>query len=232
VIKRTGMPRYRFCEEERKSLHRLGVIDAQIEELEAILPACRAMTTDAPRLQDVRSALEGAGKAIKHAQQSIARLSRADKSAPALFEALNRVHMASYDPAAGRDGDMREIDRALDATSSLAAVVEYALERLGEKERRPNVANPMVIEHIVEALLRGWAKGPQNSSKVFTLDISRGPHPLKASRAPATRARGSAFLDVVNICYGAIGRRPEPDRAIRAYLAERAKRREHRNWAG
>jgi len=204
------VPRYRFSVEQRDRLHRCDLIDAQIEELEAILPVCRAMTTDDARLQDVRAELEDAAKAIGRAQRSISRLFKGDKSSLALFEALNRVQAASYDAAAGRYGEIREFDGALDAMSSLAAVVAQALDGLGNEERRTNIADPRSIENIYDALLRGWAKRSREPSKIFNIRASRGPK--------------SKFREVAGICYEAIERDIDPERAIRAYMGERTKR--------
>ena len=193
----------RFSAERREDLHRLGVIDAQIDALEAILPGCRVLTRDSPRLQDVREELQAVASAISATVKSISLLEQADrKSAPARFEALNRMQKASYEGGGDLDEEVRA---ARDALCALHRAACKAIDELGNKQRRSNSAAARPIELIHDALTRGWVNGARGPIKRFNIPVSLDPK--------------SAFREIVIICYETMTGKPghDPERAIRRY---------------
>jgi hypothetical protein len=193
----------RFSRERRKALLKLGVVDAQIKALEAVLPMCRLLITDDPPLRSVREELESVAGAISDARQKICQF--ADE--PAAWEARNRIDAASYalGVAQGATG------RACGALDDLGGVVGKALSDLGTTQRRTNSASPAPIKWIHDALVRGWAKGGRDASgaiKPFNIKVSG--------------ANESVFLTVAAICYETMKGSPEietPLRAVRSYTS-------------
>src|SRR5262249_28166408 len=151
VMSKSDAPALRFNVERRKDLHNLGLIDAQIEELEAVLPMCRLLITDDPPLRSVRGALELVAQAISAARRKTCQFA----NTPAAWEARHRMDAASL--ALG--GDLGEVARAISAFEALGHVVERAVSDLGTTQRRTNRADPSPIRLIHTALVKGWARG-------------------------------------------------------------------------
>jgi hypothetical protein len=193
----------RFSAERRGDLQRLGLIDEQIEELEAILPMCCLLITDDPPLRDVRDELDLIAQATADARQKICKCAKT----PAAHEARYRIDAASY--ALG--GDLGETGRACAALNDLSRVVAQAISALGTKQRRTNRAANMPIKLIHEALIRGWGRrGPRlrGFGQQFNVKVSSAPK--------------SVFREVVGICYQTMragGEEAEPLRAVKTYMA-------------
>ena len=191
-----------FSAERRGDLQRNGLLDAQIEELEAVLPMCRLLTTDDPRLGSVREELELVARALSDARRKICQF--ADK--PAAWEARHRIDMASHTLG----GDSGEAGRACAALVALGRAVERAVSDLGTTQRRTNRADPSPIRLIHKALEKGWARGGRDAHgciKQFNIKVSSAPE--------------GVFLKVVAICYETMkGSRDieTPLRPVRSYM--------------
>jgi hypothetical protein len=143
-----------FGASQRDTLHRLGVIDAQIAELEAVLPLCRVMLSGLTPLRDVRDELDALTAAMKSAQTRMSGLLKASDLRPASLEAWNRILAASFD--AGGDG--RELERAANALQTAREAVLRARQVLPREQRRSNAASPWPVAWIHQALIRGWGR--------------------------------------------------------------------------
>jgi hypothetical protein len=221
---------YSFSPDSRRSLRKLGLTDAQIVELEKVLPFCRLDIEDAPRLEDVRDELLSTERAIKSVLRRVQRL-RAEPGtlSPAAREAMNRVQRAScaeieaarealavQEVEGNRDeieaarealngahaaGGDRVIERAAKALAAMDRVIGRALDDLGTEQRRTKAASPRPIERIYRALLLGSARG---GSGAFN---------------PAGRGAVARLTTAAEICYAAIGASDgySPERAIKAF---------------
>jgi hypothetical protein len=192
-MSKAGNAEPRFSVERRKDLRNEGLVDAQIDELEAILPMCRLLIADDPPLRSVREKLEAVAQSIAGARKKIGEYA----NTPAALEARWRIDAASRTLG----GDLGETERACAALDDLGRVVERAISDLGTKQRRTNRAANMPIKLIDEALSRGRGL--------------RGLH-VKVSSAPE-----GVFMRIVAICYERMTGSEDvvtPLRAIRSYM--------------
>ena len=203
----------RFTPEQRVSLKRLDVIDAQIAELEAVLPFARLVLRRSAPLQDVRDELQSLAKEMESAQKRMSRLLEAHVSSLALHESWDRVWMASFEV----NGDGDEVERASNALTIAQDIVRRAQAELPNKQRRSNAGTPWPVARIHEALVRGWGKA--------YVQVRTGDAPAKAERIPPFPFKlstdpNSSFRVIVGICYDAIreSQDNDPERAIRAYV--------------
>jgi hypothetical protein len=180
-------------------LARLGLADAQIIELERVLPTCKLRIAASPPLQDVRDKLQQIRKDISKLNKSIASLIWLNESA-ASREGLIRLQEAAYKR---RDilGPITETMPipGLNVLYALASSADDAITSLGSQQRRSRAANPEPVWLIYQALITGWAKH------------HRG-RPI-----PKYDMRPAKFTKVVQIIYEAIGADYVPDRAVRGY---------------
>jgi hypothetical protein len=202
-----------FCADQLSDLKRLGVVKAQIAELETVLPACLLVSARHTPLQDVRGELISTKIAIKGAKSKIQRLSLQRGMTAAAFEARERVQLASH--KLGRGFRFEEITKALESLEALETAVRQAITDLGDRQRRMTTAEPWPIQLIHEALVRGWGKDGK--------DIKTRPFPkiMSPSLSHTPTSKRSVFSQVVSICYQAASPRVEnegQERAIRAYL--------------
>lgn len=190
----------RFDAEHLRRLAELQVTPEQVDELESVLPQCRAMLRDDPALHDVRDELLRLRKALVSAEGELARFDSLAERLPAISEALTRVALRD------RTGDA--LGRA--STSLVPAIfaIEKALRHLPSEQRRTNRALWGPVRLIAEALARSWT--------------SAKPFPHVPSEGHSTKR---PFRAVVGICYDAIGETKDSDplRAIRGYLASERK---------
>ena len=114
---------------------------------------------------------------------------------------------------------------------ALATAAREASETLPAKPARWRKADPRPIKRIMEALYAGWSKAKgtsvrrtpeyQTPEEAFVAigQVRTNPFPkeLRASSAP-----GSPFREIAGICYEAAGggQDSDPERAIKAYMAE------------
>jgi hypothetical protein len=213
------LPAYQFSEERRSDLARLGLADAQIIELEAVLATCKLRIADSPPLQDVRDKLLQIRKDFSKINKNITSLICLKESA-ASREGLLRLQEAAYKrrDILGLITETMPIP-GLNVLDALAASVDDAITNLGT-QRRSRAANPEPVWLIAQALITGWAKHHRG-----------GPIP-RYDLGPAK------FIEVVQIVYEAIGSPADyvPERALRGYRKwrklETAKKRAERDRIG
>jgi hypothetical protein len=197
----SAVPTYGFLAERRNDLARLGVTEAQIAELELILPGCYALIEEYPTLTDTQdefqqliAALDG----VKRVFEPHTKCAR---------EALNRWQMAAH-ALCHQFGSDPEFAHKLGLDTLLRAARD-AQHGLGVKQRRSRAANPEPIRRISDALSFGWARG-------------HGDKPRTAYRMPPGK-----FREIVQIAYEAMGANAGqdymPERALRGYNAWRKK---------
>jgi hypothetical protein len=169
------------------------VTEAQIAELEAVLPSCHALIEDHSPLTDTRDELQKLIAALGELQRVFESRTKAAR------EALNRWQMAAHAlrHPFGRDP---EFALRLDIDTLLQAARD-AQDRLGSAQRRSHAANPEPIRRIDDALVLGWAKA----------------HAGKA--IPAYCVPPRAFREIVQFAYEAVGAERDyvPEKALRAY---------------
>jgi hypothetical protein len=191
----------RFTVEQCQDLREYGLVQEQIDELEAVLPAVRVMIADAPRLADVRDALQ----AILGAVTQLEKLLIGTRSGSTIMrEALARIQVASH--AARGPANVDQL--AVCALHRLRQAIERAQTELqGHAQRRSNAAAVEPIRRIHDALLLGWVKAARG--KV-----------MGAFNAKPSRSASSTFRSVVGTCYeAATGKMDhDPERAIKGYL--------------
>lgn len=196
----------RFTAAQRQDLRRLGLIDAQIEQLEPILCVCKAVLdvhTNVAPLNEVRDEFDRVEIALQAAQNHLTALRDARQSQPAPQEARLRIKVELYRTNPKSD----QIEEALQALQIVIDGVRSSKKRLPGEQRRHHTASSEPIEIIYNALLRAQLQG--TNAPEFRFHPSSG--------------EGSPFYCVVEICYAAS--RPNaatsPERAIKAFLKER-----------
>ncbi|MBI3375006.1 MAG: hypothetical protein HY017_25065 [Betaproteobacteria bacterium] len=201
----TGRPT--FSPEQRAELHRLGAIDAQIDELEAnALPISLAWLRNPPTLQDVRDQLEAVFVAVECAAAAMSGLLRAgDAMTLAKREAQARILEACYEIHHDPHDEHDLVEKASYALSRVQAVVKHARDSLPNAQRRTGAASPRPVEWIYQSLVSGFTKGHRQPLPPYTLRVSS--------------SQGSPFREIVGICYDAMGQRnTDPERAIKAFI--------------
>jgi hypothetical protein len=200
-----------FTADQRKRLLALGLLQSQIDELEAVLPLAAAFIQAPPALADVRDCLVRISGAQKRASKELLRLLDVAPTLPALLEAQYRV-LAADSLASNRDpGEtVRVANYALFAAG---AVFQRALDDLPPPptQRRHRAASAIPIFQLDAAMLRGFIKSHGETAR---------PMPLYAPKRSASP--GSQYRRIVGICYEAMGQRnTDPERAIKAFIRER-----------
>jgi hypothetical protein len=195
-----SQPHLVFGREQRNRLKHLGLVDAQIHKLENILPLCRAWLSKPATLLDVREKLADIAKPVRQAKKAMDALAKS--SSLASREAFNRILLA-VDPM--QPGEYAT-SMAVEKLNWVFQTVEGALKSLPTTQRRNNDANPVPIQLIERALLDGFCEHYSPGGQAMP------PYMLRTSRKMVP------FPEIVAICYEAIGRCGDPDRAIRNYL--------------
>jgi hypothetical protein len=197
----------RFTSSQRNELTKAGLLAAQINELEnAALPVAQAYLSKPPALQDVRDELQKLLTTMQDARDVMSRL-LSPKRAAATREVWNRVLLAEADMY----NSFECIEKALSAVTLAHAVVQRAKSDLPMEQRRHRTADPFPVARINKALLDGFVKEHGAGKK--------GPPRPRVSASPT-----SAFQGIVGICYDAMGRNADPERAIKAYINQRRRR--------
>ena len=199
-----------FSKDQRQQLLKLGVSDSQILELQSNgLPAVATVVRSLPKMQDVRDELSEVSTALRRSQRAISKLLSANDTAPARSEALLRVQSVSL----VLPGELEPLEHALAGLKVCDAAVSRAkedLEALGQ--RRFRAGHPRPIQRIEAALLQGFVKGrdPSRPMPEYLIKVSSSPT--------------SVFRRIVGICYEAAGvANTDPERAMKAYIAQRKK---------
>jgi hypothetical protein len=198
--------RHKFSSAQRTRLRDLGLLDEQTDELEGVLPLCKALLSKPATLTEVREKLSGIAKPLKKAMAAMDAIGK--RSSPAKIEAYDRILLAQETA----EPDNEVVAQQL---TQIIAIAQRAIESLGSEQRRAHDANPLPIGFIEAALLRGFRRhyDPEIQGK--------GLPPYEMT---AARKRGP-FSEVAAICYETIGRHNEPNRAIRNYVASTKHRR-------
>lgn len=199
-----------FSQARRNRLTQLGLCDVEVNELEIYLPLCRAILRHPAKLQDVRDEFESLRHKMERAHSAMSKLRKATRLMEAKYEAHQRLIMAD---------EGRDIEKAMQALESACNVVQHAQESLPTEQRRHRDADIEPVRLIDEALLSGFIKrhstesiDPVTGGRRFG---SLPRYTLKRSYSPKSR-----FRKIVGACYEAMGQRnPDPERAIRAYIA-------------
>ncbi len=189
-----------FSAAQRKALAALGLYAEQIDGLQATLPLIRSMLAPLSTATEIRMRWAALEKPLNQARRALTALVASDLADA--VEARVRLLDAANNP------DL--FDEALAGISTLEAAFSTARGKL-PTQRRAHQATWQPIGQIADALLNGFVKhfnpGHPTAAQVSALP----PYMLRVSRT-------EPFADVARICYQAIGRDQDPDRAIRVYL--------------
>ncbi len=197
-----------FAAAHRDRLKKLGVVEAQIEDLQNhALPAVRVLLRLRPTLAEVRTELTGFGEAVKDLTNAIVRINcGVDGSAQS--EACERITVEHWN-AELDDGDV--FDDLLIRLEILQLKVKRAAAALPSTQRRQLAAKRQPVKEIDDALRSGFVRHHQEAGEEVV-----PPYTLHTSSSP-----GSPFREIVGICYAAVGANGDPERAIKNYLAAR-----------
>jgi hypothetical protein len=190
-----------FTISDRKELAAAGAKQiAESAEIEKhALPICRKQCSASQRaFAEVRAIIADTLTAVSEAQVHLSRLY--SEQTDARKEARVRFEMSLHDMSADRD----PVDSTVRNLIDMRTILAHALAELPKGQRRHRTARIDPVRRIDEALLRGFTRG-------HTMPFP--PYLLRASSSP-----GSQFREVVGICYRAIGRNDDPERAIKAYI--------------
>jgi hypothetical protein len=192
-----------FTSSDRDQLRCLGLTAEQIGKLESILPVCKSVLdvhADAAPLNDVRAEFDRIAENLRATQKTLTALIDARQSRPADKEVWLRIVAELY--RTHREYQVTEkIDAAMQALQVVLEAVDAARDKVPHAQRRHHTASSEPIEIIHKALL------------------------LAGCVLKPSRTTDSVFFRVVDICYCAIRPNLEtsPERAIKAYMSERAK---------
>jgi hypothetical protein len=208
----TGADLPKFTADQRHRLSTLSVSEAQIKEVESIgLRWASIWLRKQPKLQDVRDELSTVSTAVNRARQALSKLLGADNTAPA---AARREALLWSQVAAQSMGYKLE---TLEMTETQLEVAQVLLDQAQTDvtkigQRRFRAADVFPIARIDQALLQGFVNGRDPSKPM-------PPYVIKVSSSPT-----SVFRQIVGICYEAAGAaNTDPERAIKAYIAQRKK---------
>lgn len=130
--------------------------------------------------------------------------------------AINALH--------GDDGQT-SMHHLIPRLTALVDAARSGIDNIGSKPRRHRVADPLPVRAINDALLRGWSHEhgpPVRAGDGYGTVPRTNPYPRELR--PSSK-EGSAFREIVRICYEAAGAPTEHDRlrAIEAFLQFRRK---------
>lgn len=186
-----------FSTTQKKQLLALGLLDEQVGELQRRLPQIKFLLEPGQTVTELRKKWAAIGRPLSQARREIARLSRSQDYGCA--EARFRLSDASENESLLED--------ALAAISDVESAIEAAKVKL-PKQRRRNSASSFPISLIERALLDGFTRHHVAPMPPYLIRTSRS----------------GVFADVVRICYQAVGRNVDPERAIRNYVSEKSLR--------
>lgn len=186
-----------FTDAARKDLLDLGVTARQIDELAFLLPLAQGKLINEagkPSNTDVVGALSKARKAVASARRALLSVSASANGHPMTHARLSVVLAPNGVFATDRDWLLSELPQQLELAERTLKRAESGWP-MNPVRRRTAQTYPIHLIHT--ALL---------PNSMFSL--------VAANQVP------KKFREVVKICYVEMGQDCEPDRAIRAYLAE------------
>lgn len=204
-----------FTATQRRELATLGLGPIQVEELRLALVETRRMIRKPAARNDVDSLLGGV-------------LATSDKLARMLQAMGTQIDVSHSQALAMIDSEYWQGERLEDSgptvahhllprLAALSDAARVAMQGLPETQTRHRTGDWRPIKRIDDALFSGW-------SKVYGLPAAP-PYPddFVPSASP-----GCAFRRIVGICYAAVGGNPDPERPLKAYVAQaNAQYREH-----
>jgi len=204
-----------FTDDHRKRLRKLRLTDSQVDALEATLPLSRVWLKKTPTMLDVRDELRKVSRPIERAESALLKLIGAGTTAPAKFEAQQRIMEAGIVKNDGPDAASRLLAMA-------KAVMQYAEP---DRKRGPRTSSYLPVARIHQALMRGWRSYRDRAELTGESDFYRDLNPpLVEFNVRLSASPRSAFREIVGICYDAMGfKDADPERAIRNYMALRDK---------
>ncbi|HTE40042.1 MAG TPA: hypothetical protein VK629_04385 [Steroidobacteraceae bacterium] len=176
-----------------RDLRALGLHVEQIEELQKHLLHIKMYLEPFSTVTDIRARWRTVGKPLGVARRELVRMMES-KLADAMEAKFRLVDVAE-------DPDL--IQSALKAIAAVEAAIGAASVKL-PTQRRNHSASSLPIGIIDRALLRGFTRHFPSPMPPYLLSASRS----------------GVFAKVVSICYQAVGRDADPDRAIRNYVKE------------
>lgn len=199
------MARPTFTENQRKRLKDIGLLPAQITEIENTLASNRALLEQPAPMNDVREELGAFRDAMDRACKIAAKLSDPKKYSKDKVAARNEA-WARLQWAASEASDVIEaLSASQAALETLGAIINIAINSLPKQQRTSVAADFRPIARIDEALLRGFTKADKSPLPPYTLKVSS--------------SSGNKFRQIVGICYAAMGQKnDDPERAIKTYL--------------
>lgn len=215
-----------FSDDQARRLHGLGVLPAQIDALCRALVTVWSCTSQGAAHRDVAAILRDTEKLASRLSK---RLQGRKDNATAHLSALARI-----EPIYWKDG--RVTHKGPNAATylcplldALASAASEALSKMPKSPMRHRTARPEPVACIADALLTAWPTG----ARVLWTKLGaegKGDAPPMAKPFPRkfrpSASPGSTFWRIVGICYEAVGANASPERAIKAYMAQRKKQRE------
>lgn len=204
-----------FSAWQRQQLAELQVVPEQIDELERVLPTCRAIRRNPAPMGEVRKDLIRLEKALRCASEELTRFEAAPDSEPALCEAFTRVQHEAFELS----------DRGEATTAAQMALlpaleaVSRALNALPREQRGPR-APWWPVARIHGALVLGWGRAyyPIRQGEAYSVVSAIAPAP-PFPHLPSTGPT-SLFRQVVGICYDLMDDdfMIDPERPIKAFV--------------
>lgn len=223
-----------FTADQRRELRRLGVSDQQVEELRAAALSIKLALYPAAARNDVLALLNRVEATSQELIRALTSLAQGIDSAHATASALVEEQYWSVDRF--EDDGPTAAHHLIPRLTALANAAKSGKTTLPSRPVRHRVGDWRPIKAIKSALLHGWVKahGPFAYSVAEGEDVGdmiahakrHPPAEPYPKRFDASSSPNSTFRRIVGICYAMAGaRNPDPERAIKAYLAHERKAR-------
>jgi hypothetical protein len=230
-----------FTPDAIRELQNLGVTAAQVRELQVGLVSVRAILVPPPANNETAELLGDIRKLASKLRRKLRELGTASNNG-----GQNSARQQVANLLAKGYWDLRPMDEgptiigAFDERlGSLAQAAKGAAETVPiAKPSRYKAASPKPVRIIDEALHRGW-HNEHGAPAVWSRDQTEILAAIDNRLGKAKRAQAypknlepsvsvtSAFRRIVGICYEAVGRNADPERAIKAYIANENAQRAH-----
>lgn len=212
-----------FSATDRSRLKELGVVDAQIEQLRYACLRVRLTISPPAARNDVNALLDGVAKLTHKLLRKTAAIERQISTAHATAHLL--IEQGYWHARPDDEGGV-SFHCVAPRLKALRDAACAGKKQLPSKPSRLRSASPQPVRAIYQALVHGWTK--EHGSSVFEVYYENGKEVKTYTNEPnpkpypdtfhASAADGSAFREIVGICYAAEGGNSDPVTAIKAYL--------------
>jgi len=224
-----GLPN--FSQQDRKSLKKLGVVEAQIEQLRYARLTVRLSVSQPAARNDIADLLNDVAIMAESLLRKTGAISAQSTAAHAVAHSLIEQGYWNTIPD---DSGGQSFHCLAPRLRALRDAASKGKDELSPRPSRYRSANPQPVHSIAEALVFGWSK--EHGSNVYKSQLVDGKEVMTYCNGPQRKpypdtltpsaADGSAFRKIVGICYEAEGGNSDPLAAIKAYLRKERESRE------